>query len=252
MKTIHLPIDNKSITDSNKLYELLSGIDSSKISEVISPDQLELLQTLVFQYQDIWMDNQYCYFEPLLEFLKTLDFEISTDFDYDFQPWYDHYESIEESTTPKISPIFSAPKLNSQGEVYNCLLSHLHANEYLEKSIQFAKLHNLPVPNSIDEQFTVKSGLKIDNELIYSGMGLEKVVFNSISYLQRTISMNQDKQFVLCLRAFANFVKNEVYKEMSKEIYFTNCFKGKLSDLLDRDEDVWDSFIEHSNIYLNS
>lgn len=252
MKTIHLPIENKSITDSSKLYELLSSIDSSQISEVISPDQLELLQTLVIEYQDTWMDNKYCYFEPLLEFLRALDFEVSEDFDYDFQPWYDHFEAREESATPTITPLFTAPKLNNQGDIYNCLLTQPHANEYLDKAIKFANIHNLPVPNSVNEQFTVKSGLKVDSELIYSGMGLEKVVFNSIAHLKRTISMNQDKQFVLCLRAFANFVKNEVYKEMSKEIYFTNCFKGKLSDLLDRDEDVWDSFIEHSNIYLNS
>ena len=129
-------------------------------------------------------------------------------------------------------------------EVYNCLLTVEQAQNYLNKAIQFARDHNMPVPKSCNEPFIVTDGLEVGSELIYSGVGTDKAVYTAIQLIQEAILNNAGKEHVLCLRRFSNSLKPLLKSALGKEVYLTNCTLGKLADLLDRPE-TWSEFTEH-------
>lgn len=248
MDKVKLAIQSGKVQDGDVLFEQLSSIQSNDVIEKISPEQFAELSEMVFLFQDDWMDNPLDYFQTIKDFLKVLDFEVLDCFPADFDLWY-YYYAPEQKYEPTIASyaLFTAPKLDSDGNVYNCLLSLERAEAYVQKAVGFAKSRNIQIPENEYSFFKVNDGLDVLGEKIYSQIGTERVVYKAIQHLQALIAKNSNKTNVVCLRRFAATLKIWIKNELSKEIYLTNCSHGKIADLLDRPE-TWDEFAaKHSN-----
>ena len=245
MNKLVLAIESGRITDGEVLFLQLNQLKSGQIPDMVSRQQFAELSEMVNAFQDVWMDEPVSFFQPIQDFLKAIDLEVYNDFSTVFDLWY-YYEAPEQKyeATVATKPLFSAPKLTATGEVYNCLLTVEQAQNYLNKAIQFARDHNMPVPKSCNEPFIVTDGLEVGSELIYSGVGTDKAVYTAIQLIQEAILNNAGKEHVLCLRRFSNSLKPLLKSALGKEVYLTNCTLGKLADLLDRPE-TWSEFTEH-------
>lgn len=248
MDKVKLPLKNGKIQDSDLLHSQLLSIKPHQINDKIDSEQFAELSELILLFQDEWMDNPVDFFQSIKDFLKVLDFEVLEQFPCDLDLWY-YYYAPEQKFKPTVAtcPLFNTPKLDAEGNVYNCLLNLERAQVYVQNAIDFAKSKNIQVPDDEQSTFKVLNGLEVQNEIIYSQIGTERVVFKTIQYLQKLLINNIDQPNVICLRRFASKLKIWIKNELSKEIYLTNCTHGKIADLVDRPE-TWEDFAaKHSD-----
>lgn len=208
MNMLKLAIESGRITDGELLYSQLNQLKSFQIPQMVSTQQFAELSEMVNTFQDPWMDEPVSFFQPIQDFLKSLDFVLYEDFTIDFNLWY-FYEAPEQKyeATVATHPLFTAPKLTTTGEVYNCLLTVDEAESYLAKAIQFARDRNMPVPETSKVPFIVTSGLEVGSDLIYSGVGTDMAVYAAIQLIQESILSRAGKDHVLCLRRLSSDLK---------------------------------------------
>lgn len=244
MNKLILAIESGRITDGELLYSQLNQLKSFQILQMVSTEQFSELAEMVNTFQAAWMDEPISFFHPIQDFLKALDFVVYEDFTMDFNLWY-FYEAPEQKYEATVAqhPLFTPPKLTATNEVYNCLLTVNEAENYLAKAVKFARDHNIPVPKSSNVPFIVATGLEVGTELIYSGVGTDKVVYKAIQLIQESMLNRAGQDHVLCLRRLSSDLKPFLKSALSQEIYLTNCTLGKLADLLDR-PDTWSEFTE--------
>lgn len=234
---------NDNILNSDGLYHTLKNINLTQLNEVLGCEQYEVLKGLVLNFQDDWMDNAMCFFHPIVDCLELLGFDICVNFPTDFLPWYLHQVPDQKlQDTIAGTHLFSAPKLAADGTTYNCLLSKDRAEHFLQQLIQCAEKHQSLIPDESNPLFPTDIGLEVLQERIWAGIGTEKVLFNAIIKVRSILAENGHKDNVLCLRRFGRYLQESIKTELSREVYLTNCFEGKLADLLDRDE-AWDEFV---------
>lgn len=243
MKSIDKFFENDLILNGDVLFEKLNSINTDQLREVLGNDQYEVLKRLVLNFQDDWMDDSKCFFQPIKDCLEQLGFDISAEFPINFLPWYLHHVPEQElEETIAFKPLLSAPKVTVDGTAYNCLLSKSRTKDFLQQLIQCAEKHQCLIPDVSNSEFPNDIGLEVLQERIWAGIGTERVLFNAIIKVRSILAEHSHRENVLCLRRFARYLDKSIKNELSKEIYLTNCFEGKLADLLDRDE-AWDEFV---------
>ena len=245
---VNLPITENGITDREAFFTLLETITPSDLKEQLSQEQYATLKSWLIGFNSAWFYDPVDYFEHLFKFTSALRLTVNKEnFPFDFQLWSNNYNSnikaSEHEESVAFMPLFSAPKMDEQGEIIICLLDKVDTEIMLNIIINIAKSFNYQIPENQDSEFKITNGLDVGGCIVWEGMGIEKAVFNAIKYILNESSVNRHSNTPFNLRAFIRYFSSQLKEHVSHEIYASHTTEGLFADLMDRDN-AWHDFAE--------